>query len=51
MQESRKFSAEIIEGGRITIPRDIRIDMDLKKGKRVKLILLKDDITRGDTII
>lgn len=51
MSESKEFSAKVIQGGRITIPEHIRIDLDLKKGDRVRVVIQKPSSIRGNIIL
>lgn len=51
MSESKEFSAEVIEGGRLTIPKHIRHDLDLKKGEWVKITIQKSVRQRGNIIL
>lgn len=50
MPESQNFSAEVISGGRITIPEHIRIDLNIKEGDRVRIIIQKAINIRGEII-
>lgn len=51
MSESEEFSADIIEGWRITIPKSARKDLQLKKGDRLRVVIKKRSALRGDTIL
>jgi len=41
--KSRFFTAKISMGSRITIPADIRYDLDLEDGDRIKLAIVKEE--------
>ncbi|MDD5614966.1 MAG: hypothetical protein PHH85_02055 [Candidatus Methanoperedens sp.] len=51
MQETKEFSAEVIEGGRVTIPKGIRHELELKKGEWVKMTIQKSTKQRGNIIL
>jgi AbrB family looped-hinge helix DNA binding protein len=51
IMESKEFSARVIQGGRITIPEHVRIDLHIKTGDRVKIILQKPLSLKGNIII
>lgn len=51
MPEAKEFSAEVRKGGRITIPKGTRYELDLKEGMWVKVIIQKSTRQRGNLIL
>lgn len=51
MSEVKEFSAEVIEGWRVTVPKGIRHELDLKKGEWVKITIQRSTKQRGNIIL